>query len=130
MAREISPVLDFIFGSIRTGLPMDTVDVELMVRMVKGIYMYRKKHMTESTVFSPWSRTVTPFIHCEGKYRLTKMRITRCQHGIKDMLHLIPLPNPSLSVDVPQGRPEPGGLTGGTDYTQLRQSITICKIKK
>ena len=61
MAREISPVCNFIFGSIYTGLPTDTVDVELTIRMVKGIYMYRKDHTAESTVFSPWSRTIIPF---------------------------------------------------------------------
>ena len=37
------------------------MDVELMIRMVKGICTYRKDHMAESTVFSPWSRTVIPF---------------------------------------------------------------------
>ena len=36
MAQEISPFCDFIFGSIRTSLSMDTVDVELNVQMVKG----------------------------------------------------------------------------------------------
>ena len=61
MARDSSPVCDFIFGSIQTGLPMDTVDVELVIRTVKGIYMYRKDHMAKSIVFSPWSRTVIPF---------------------------------------------------------------------
>ena len=61
MAREISPICNFIFGSIHTGLPMDTVDVELTTRMVKGIYTYRKDHMAESMVFSPWSRTIIPF---------------------------------------------------------------------
>ena len=45
MAREISPVCDFIFESIHTSLPMDTIDVELTIRMVKGIYTYRKDHM-------------------------------------------------------------------------------------
>ena len=39
MAREISPVCNFIFGSIHTGLLMDTVDVELMVWIVKVIYL-------------------------------------------------------------------------------------------
>ena len=53
MAREISPVCNFIFGSKWIGLLMDTVDVELTVRMVKGIYTYRKDHTAESTVFSP-----------------------------------------------------------------------------
>ena len=61
MAREISLVSDFIFISISTGLPMDTVDVELMIRTVKGIYTYRKDHTAESMVFSQWSRTVIPF---------------------------------------------------------------------
>ena len=61
MARETSPICDFIFGSIRTGLSMDTVNVELTIRMVKGIYTHRKDHMAESMVFSPWSRTVIPF---------------------------------------------------------------------
>ena len=38
-----------------------TVDVELTVRMVKGIYIYIKDHITESMVFSPWSRSIIPF---------------------------------------------------------------------
>ena len=61
MAREISPVCNFIFGSIQTGLPMDTVDVEHTVRTLKGIYTYRKDHMAKSMVFSPWSTTIIPF---------------------------------------------------------------------
>ena len=61
MAREISPVCDFIFKSICMSLLMDTVDVELTIRMVRGIYTYRKDHTAESMVFSPWSRTVIPF---------------------------------------------------------------------
>ena len=61
MAREISPICDFIFGSQCTCLPMDTVDIELTIRMVKGIYTYCKDHTAESTVFSPWSKSVIPF---------------------------------------------------------------------
>ena len=61
MAREISPVCDFIFSSIYTSLPTDTVNVELMIRTVKGIYTYRKDHTAKSIVFSPWSRIVTSF---------------------------------------------------------------------
>ena len=67
MAREISPVCNFIFRSIWTGLLTDTVDIELTIRMVKGIYTYRKDHMAESTVFSPWSRTVIPFPSLQRK---------------------------------------------------------------
>ena len=41
-------------------IPTDTFDVELTIRTVKGIYTYRKDHAAESTVFSPWSRTIIP----------------------------------------------------------------------
>ena len=69
MAREISPICNFIFRSIQTGLPMDTVNIELMVRMVKCIYTYRKDHMAESMVFSSWSRTVIPFPSLQRKIK-------------------------------------------------------------
>ena len=61
MAQEISPICDFLFGSIRTNLLADTVDIELSVQMVKGIYMYRIDHTAESLIFTPWSKKVTPF---------------------------------------------------------------------
>ena len=61
MAREISPISDFIFRLIRTCLPTDTVDADLTVRTVMGIYMYRNNHTTESTIFTPWSKKVIPF---------------------------------------------------------------------
>ena len=61
MAREISPVHDFIFGSIRTSLLMDTVDIDLTIRTVKGIYTCCKDHTVESTIFTPWSKSVIPF---------------------------------------------------------------------
>ena len=38
MACEIGPIFNFLLGSVRTNLLMETVDVELTVQMVKGIY--------------------------------------------------------------------------------------------
>ena len=61
MAHEISPICDFLFGLIRTNLPMDTVDVGLTVQKVKSIYTYRKDHTMESMIFTPWSKKVIPF---------------------------------------------------------------------
>ena len=52
MAREISPVSDFIFRSIRTCLLTDMVDIDFTVRTVKGTYTYRKGHTTESMIFT------------------------------------------------------------------------------
>ena len=67
MAREISPMCDFIFGFICMSLLTDTVDVDVMIRMVEGIYTYRKDHTAESMVFSPWRRTMIPFPSLQRK---------------------------------------------------------------
>ena len=65
MARQISPVCNFISGFLHTCLPMNMVDVELTIRMVKGIYTYHKDHTAESTVFSPWSVIPFPSLRCK-----------------------------------------------------------------
>ena len=62
MACKISPICDFLFGSLKMTLPTDTMDVEMTVWMVKGMYMYRKDHTVESTTFTPWSKKVVPFL--------------------------------------------------------------------
>ena len=69
MACDISLICDFLFGSIGTNLPMETVDIELTAWMVKGILTYRKDHTMESTMFTPWSKKVTPFpsLRCKIK---------------------------------------------------------------
>ena len=46
---------------------MDTVDVDLTIRMVKGIYMYRKDHTAESMIFTPWCKNVIPFPSLRSK---------------------------------------------------------------
>ena len=61
MTREINPVCDFVFGLIRTSLPTDTVDVDLTIRTVKGIYMYRKDYTAVSTIFTLWGKKIIPF---------------------------------------------------------------------
>ena len=61
MAREISLVCHFICGSICTSLLTDTVDVELSIKTVKGIYTYHKDHTVELTIFTLWSKSVIPF---------------------------------------------------------------------
>ena len=60
MAREINPMCNF-FGSMLTCLLTDMMDIELTIRMVKGIYTYHKDHTAESTIFSPWSKGMIPF---------------------------------------------------------------------
>ena len=73
MAREISPICDFIYGSIRTTLPVDMVDVDLTIQTVKVIYTYRKDLTVESMIFTPWSKKVIPFPLLDRKYKLFRM---------------------------------------------------------
>ena len=72
MAREINPLCNFIFSSICTRLLMDMVDVELTIRTVKGIFTYCKDYTVESTIFSPWSKTVIPFPSLRWKIQACK----------------------------------------------------------
>ena len=60
MAREISPICDFVFRLIRTSLPTDMVHVDLTIYTIKGIYTYRRDHTAESTIFTLWSKKVIP----------------------------------------------------------------------
>ena len=113
MAREIIPICDFIFGSIQTELLTDMVYIELTIRTVKGIYMYRKDHTAESMVFSPWCRTVIPFPSLHRKIQVYQDEINRCQHGTRDMLYPTFLLIPNPNVDAPQERPGLDGLTRG-----------------
>ena len=71
MAHEISPICDFLFGSLRMTLMIDMVGIEVTVWMVKGIYMYRKDHTAESTIFTPWSKKVTSFPSLRCKVQRT-----------------------------------------------------------
>ena len=57
---------------MHTNLPADTVDVELIIRMVQEIYIYHKDHTTESTIFTPWSKSVTPFPSLRKKIKAFK----------------------------------------------------------
>ena len=72
MVREINPVYSFFFGFMHTNLLTDTVDVELTLRMVQGIYIYHKDHTAEMTIFTPWSKSVTLFPSLRNKIKAFK----------------------------------------------------------
>ena len=72
MAREINLVCDFFFGFMCTNSPIDTVDMELTLRMVQGIYIYCKDHTMETTIFTAWSKSVIPFPSLRKKIKAFK----------------------------------------------------------
>ena len=51
---------------------MDTVGVELTLRMVQGIYIYRKDHTAETTIFTLWSKSVIAFPFLRKKIKAFK----------------------------------------------------------
>ena len=72
MASEMKHACDFVFGFLQYTLPMDTIGVELMVRMVKGIHMFRQDHMTEAATYRPWIRWMKPFPSLQKKIKAYK----------------------------------------------------------
>ena len=72
MAREVHPVCNFFFGFMCTNLTTDTVDTELTLKMVQGIYLFRKYHTTETTIFTQWSKSVIPFPSLRKKIKAFK----------------------------------------------------------
>ena len=84
MACEISPICDFLFGSIRTNLLMDTVDVELIVWMVKGIYTYRKDHTVEPMIFTHGEKRWHLSLPWDAKFRHMRMirGVRKCYNGV------------------------------------------------
>ena len=72
MAREINPMCDIIFGLIHMCLLTGMMDLELTIRMVKGIYTYHKDHTAEPTIFSLWSKSVIPFSSVRQKIQAFK----------------------------------------------------------
>ena len=72
MAREINAECNFFFGFMHTNFPVDTVDVELTLRTVQGIYIYHKDHTMETTIFTSASKSVTPFPSLRKKIKAFK----------------------------------------------------------
>ena len=57
---------------MHTNLPVDTDDIELTIRTVQGIYIYRKDHTAKTTIFTPWSKSVIPFPSLSKKIKAFK----------------------------------------------------------
>ena len=95
MAREISPICDFIFRSIRTSLPVDMVDIDLTILTAKGIYTYRNGHTAEGMIFTPWSKKVIPFPSLRWKiqaFRTISNGSWQCNGMLAAHFSSLPLP--------------------------------------
>ena len=114
MAREINLVCDFFFDFVCTNLPSDMVDVELMVRMVQGIYTYRKDHTVESTIFTLWSKNMIPFPSLRRKIKAFKENNRRPMTTVwnNNVMPQFSAPSkpPKTPENMPQAKSELSGL--------------------
>ena len=115
MTCEISPICYFLIRPIRTNLLMDTVDVELTVQRVKDIYTYRKNHTAESTIFTLWSKKVTPFSSLRHKIQTyhgdkRSERVLPWNNGNTFQFSAHPIMQNNPRKRAP-GKSEPGGQT-------------------
>ena len=52
---------NFLHGFFHCDLPEDTIDVEITVRILKGIHIFRKNHGMQSSVCSSWGSAIKSF---------------------------------------------------------------------
>ena len=71
------PECNFVHGYFRCLLPEETMDMEVKVKMMRGINMFRRDHTTQVISCKPWSprlhpypsliRTMQTYLELEGK---------------------------------------------------------------
>ena len=61
MAHNLAPQCNFLYGFFQCNLPEDTIDVEIMVRTMKGIHTFKKDSNNQTSSCSPWGLQVHPF---------------------------------------------------------------------
>ena len=61
MACIPMPEFNFVHGYFRCLLPEETMDMEVKVKMMRGIHMFRRDHTTQIISCKPWSPRLHPY---------------------------------------------------------------------
>ena len=61
MACILKPECNFLHRYFRCLLPLETVDVEVKVKMMKGTHMFRRDRTTQVISCNPWSARLCPY---------------------------------------------------------------------
>ena len=61
MACIMRPECNFLNGYFRCLLPLETVDVGVKVKMMRGIHMFRRNRITQVISCNPWSTGLHPY---------------------------------------------------------------------
>ena len=61
MACILMPQCNFTHRYFRCILPEETIDIEVRVKTMKGIHMFRRDHITQVISCKPWSPRLHPY---------------------------------------------------------------------
>ena len=62
MACILHPEYNFLNGYFRCQLPVETVDVEVKVKMMQGIHTYQRDRISQVIKCNPWSARLHPHL--------------------------------------------------------------------
>ena len=61
MACILKPKCNFLYGYFRCLLPIETMELEVKVKMMRGIHTFRRDHTIHIISCSPWSTRLHPY---------------------------------------------------------------------
>ena len=61
MACILRPKCNFLNRYFRCLLPLEMVNIEVKVKMIRGIHMFRRDRTTQVIKCNPWSRRLHPY---------------------------------------------------------------------
>ena len=61
MACILKPECNFLHGYFRCLLPIETMDMEVKVKTMRGIHTFRRDHTTQVISCNPWSPRLNPY---------------------------------------------------------------------
>ena len=70
MACILKLECNFLHGYFRCLLPLETVDVEVKVKTMRGIHMFRRVRTTQVIPCNPWSTRLYPYLSLVRKKKM------------------------------------------------------------
>ena len=89
MTCNLEPQCNFLYGFFLCKLLEDTIDMEITMRMMKGIHTFKKVCNNKTSSCSPLGLQVHPFPSL-----VKKMEIYLEERGILQTLSVLPIPTP------------------------------------
>ena len=96
MARILHPECNFLHGYLKCLLPVETVDVELKVKMMQGIHTFKQDRTSQVIKCNPWSTRL-----CPDASLVRKMKTYLELEG-----RLCPTPRPQSQTQSTQNHPQ------------------------